>query len=92
MEPYKFKKTEIITEVEINSVDEDKYVNEESKTTDSDGEIYQLVRDRKMGETRPPKRYAVVDLVAYALTVAHEVDSNEPRTYNKVITNKNKLQ
>ena len=41
---------------------------------------------------RPPKRYAMADLIAYALTAAQELNDDEHRTYQEVITGKNKLK
>ena len=46
---------------------------------------YQLVRDREKRVIRPPRRYAYADLIAFALTAAHEVTTDEPRTYSEAI-------
>ena len=51
-----------------------------------------MARDRKRRTIRPPKRYAIVDLTAYALTAAQELNNDEPRTYQEAITGKNKLE
>ncbi|KAH9680956.1 hypothetical protein KPL71_026757 [Citrus sinensis] len=34
---------------------------------------------------RPPRRYAYADLIAFALTAAHEIATDEPRTYSEAI-------
>ena len=49
-------------------------VDVEDELVENEGDIYQLARDRKRRAIRPPKRYAVVDLIAYALTAAHELN------------------
>ncbi|KAH9657209.1 hypothetical protein KPL70_022963 [Citrus sinensis] len=48
-------------------------------------EDYQLVRDREKRMIRPPRRYAYANLIAFALTAAHEIATNEPRTYSEAI-------
>ena len=63
----------------------------ESKTTKSERDTYQLAMDRKMRAIRPPWRYTVADLVAYALTATHEINNKELRTYEEAITSKYKL-
>ncbi|KAH9762600.1 Integrase catalytic domain-containing protein [Citrus sinensis] len=50
---------------------------------------YQLARDRERREIRAPKKYAYADLIAYALTAAHELDYDEPKTYKEAISGKN---
>ena len=40
-----------------------------------------MARDRKRRTIRPHKRYAVADLIAYALNAAQELNDDEPRTY-----------
>ena len=52
---------------------------------------YQFVRDREKRVIKPPKRYAYADPIAFALTVAHEVEPDEPRTYSEAVkSNKSK--
>ncbi|KAH9801673.1 hypothetical protein KPL71_001112 [Citrus sinensis] len=46
---------------------------------------YQLVRDREKRITRPPKKYAYADLIAFALTAAHKLDTDEPKTYSEAV-------
>ena len=48
--------------------------------------------DRKRRAIRPPKRYAVADLIAYALTDAKEVNEEEPRTYKEAMNSRYKLK
>ena len=38
---------------------------------------YSIAKDRPRRDIRPPQRYREADLVAYALNVAEEIDSNE---------------
>ena len=58
----------------------------EAESEDDQGDrSYQLVRDRERRVIRPPKRYAHADLIAFALTAAHELDSNEPKTYSEAV-------
>ena len=51
-----------------------------------------MVRDRKRRAVRPPKRYAVADLIAYALIATKEVNEEEPRTYKEAINSRDKLK
>lgn len=50
-------------------------------------EDYQLVKDREKRVIIPPRRYAYADLIAFALTTAHEIAADEPRTYSEAINN-----
>lgn len=34
---------------------------------------YQLAKDKKKRQTRPPQRYGTADLIAYALATSHEI-------------------
>ena len=43
------------------------------------------MRDREKRITRPPKKYAYADLIAFALTVADELDTDEPKTYSEAV-------
>ncbi|KAH9767170.1 hypothetical protein KPL71_011175 [Citrus sinensis] len=65
---------------------------QESEPAENENNSYQLVRDRKRRAVRPPKRYAVADLIAYALTAAQEINEEEPRTYKEAINNRDKLK
>ncbi|KAH9680944.1 hypothetical protein KPL71_026750 [Citrus sinensis] len=54
-------------------------------------EDYQLVRDKENRVIKPPRRYAYADLITFALTAAHEIATDEPRTYSEAI-NSNKVK
>ena len=48
---------------------------------------YSIARDREMRTIKPPQKYGVVDLVAYALSVADNIESNEEAsTYEEVVS------
>ncbi|KAG8474924.1 hypothetical protein CXB51_031638 [Gossypium anomalum] len=48
---------------------------------------YSIAKSRTRRENKPPKKYAVADLVAYALNVAEDIDSNqEPSNYSEAIS------
>lgn len=49
---------------------------EDATEEESDLRDYQLARDRQRRESRPPSRFGYADFIAYALTVAEEVDSS----------------
>ncbi|KAH9754460.1 hypothetical protein KPL71_015451 [Citrus sinensis] len=86
------KKSETPTTEESEEVDDGPYDEEGSESTKSGGNTYQLARDRKRRTIRPPKRYVVADLIAYALSAAHEINDDEPKTYQEAITSKNNLE
>ena len=79
-------------EPEIEGAEIEPEAGVEHESAESEKDTYQLARDRKRRTIRPPKRYAVADLIAYALTAAQELNDDEPRTYQKAITGKNKLE
>ena len=86
------KKSKTPTTEESGEVDGGSYDEEGSESTESGSNTYQLARDRKMRTIRPPKRYAVADLIAYALSATHEINDDEPKTYQEAITSKNNLE
>ena len=49
---------------------------------------YQLARDRQKRVIKTPKRFTYADLIAYALTAAHELDNDEPKTYREAVSGK----
>ncbi|KAH9650990.1 hypothetical protein KPL70_026576 [Citrus sinensis] len=49
---------------------------------------YQLVRDRNKRESKPHKRYAYADLIAFALSVAQGIEEDEPKTYTEAVSSK----
>lgn len=52
---------------------------------------YQLARDRQRRLIKPPQRYGHhADLVAYALTVASEIDDDEPTSYKDAMNSNEK--
>ncbi|KAH9706111.1 hypothetical protein KPL70_012113 [Citrus sinensis] len=92
VEPVEGEKTETFTTKESGEVDDGSEVEEESESIGSGSSTYQLARDRKMRTIRPPKRYAVAHLIAYALSTAHEINDDEPKTCQEAITSKNRLE
>ncbi|CAI9763232.1 unnamed protein product [Fraxinus pennsylvanica] len=47
---------------------------------------YSIAKDRPFRQIRPPQKYGEADLVAYALSVAEDIDStNEPAIYSEAI-------
>ena len=56
-------------------------------TTSVPVQQYSIARDREMRTIKPPQKYGVVDLVAYALSVADNIESNEEAsTYEEVVS------
>ena len=50
-------------------------------------EQYSISRDIERRTIKPPQKYAEVDLVAYALSVADNIESGEePSTYEEVVS------
>ena len=48
---------------------------------------YVIVRDRERRTIKPPQKYGEADLVAYALSVADNIESKEePSTYEKAVS------
>lgn len=43
-------------------------------------------------QRRPPQRYGFVDLVAYALSVAVDLDGNEPCSYREAVSSSESSQ
>ena len=92
VESHEKKKTEPVTEEDAGSVVVGSDDVQRSESTKSEGDFYQLVRDRKRRVIRPFKRYAVTDLIAYTLTATKEVNKEESRTYKEAMNNKDKLK
>ncbi|KAH9678410.1 hypothetical protein KPL71_025698 [Citrus sinensis] len=92
VESYEQDMTESETEEDAGRVTDGSDGVQESEPAENENNSYQLVRDRKRRAVRPPKRYAVADLIAYALTAAQEVNEEEPRTYKEAINNRDKLK
>lgn len=91
MEPVEYKNAEPFVEEKYKSTLEESDVEEESDSTESKGDTYQLARDRKNRAIKPPKRYAAADLIVYALSAAHEINDDELRIYQEAITSKNRM-
>ena len=51
---------------------------------------YQLVRDRARRDHRAPVRYGYADLISFALTVAEDINENEPRNFHEAVRSRNK--
>ncbi|KAG8478601.1 hypothetical protein CXB51_028410 [Gossypium anomalum] len=48
---------------------------------------YSIAKNRTRREIKPPKKYAEADLVAYALNVAEDIDTNQkPSNYSKAVS------
>ncbi|KAG8475436.1 hypothetical protein CXB51_032203 [Gossypium anomalum] len=48
---------------------------------------YSIAKNRTRREIKPPKKYALADLVSYALNVAEDIDANqEPSNYSEAIS------
>ena len=84
--------TELETEEDVERVADGSDEVQESEPAENESNSYQLLRDRNRRAIRPPKRYAVADLIAYALTAAKEVNEEEPRTYKEAINSRDKLK
>lgn len=46
---------------------------------------YQLTRDKKKRTIKPPKRFGYVDMIAFALAAAQDIDVKEPKTYKEAV-------
>lgn len=53
---------------------------------------YQLTRDREKRKVKAPERLGYVDLIAYALTTAHELENEEPKRYTEAIASQHSSQ
>ena len=62
--------------------------NEESIPTASvPVQQYSIARDREGRTIKPPKKYGEPNMVAYALSVANNIDSSEePSTYEEAVS------
>ncbi|KAH9696398.1 hypothetical protein KPL71_023151 [Citrus sinensis] len=85
-------------EVELTKTEDGQNTSHTGETQGSDGtsaqspehtsiQDYQLTRDRQERQVRAPERLGYADLIAYALTTAHEVDQEEPKTYEEAVAN-----
>ena len=46
---------------------------------------YNLARDRARRQIRPPQRYAHAEIVSFALSVAEEIERQDPITFHEAI-------
>lgn len=91
MEPWDKQKLEPLATEKFGNADEESDVEIRSKSVESEGDTYQLARDIERRTIWPPRKYIVADLIAYALSAAHEINYDEPRTYLDAMTSKNRL-
>ena len=70
VESYEQNMTELETEGDSRRVTDGSDVVQESELSENKNNSYKLVMDRNKRAVKPPKRYAVADLIAYALTSA----------------------
>ena len=47
---------------------------------------YSLTRDRERRQIRPARRFAHADIVSFALSVAKDIESQDPITYHEAIS------
>ncbi|KAH9705871.1 reverse transcriptase Ty1/copia-type domain-containing protein [Citrus sinensis] len=90
-------------EVELSKTEDGKNTSHTGETQGSDEtnaqsqehisiQDYQFTRDRQKRQVRAPERLGYADLIAYALTAAHEVDQEEPKTYEESVACKESAQ
>ncbi|KAH9722768.1 Integrase catalytic domain-containing protein [Citrus sinensis] len=83
-------------EVELSKTEDGKNTSHTGETQGSDEtsaqsqehisiQDYQLTRDRQKRQVRAPESLGYANLIAYALTAAHEVDQEEPKTYEEAV-------
>ncbi|KAH9697414.1 hypothetical protein KPL71_023600 [Citrus sinensis] len=58
----------------------------------SELKTYQLARDREKRAIKMPKKYGIADLISFALTVADEVNDEEPLSYKEAMCCSDKLK
>lgn len=68
--------------VEAQELDDTKEVNQH----ETDTRNYILARDRQRRIIKPPARFGHADLIHFALTIAEEVDFQEPSTYKEAVS------
>ncbi|KAH9670611.1 hypothetical protein KPL70_017043 [Citrus sinensis] len=61
---------------------------EDESEGEDDLRDYQLVRDRKKREIKPPKRYAYADLIAFALSATQGIEEDELKSYTEAVSSK----
>jgi len=53
---------------------------------------YNLARDKTRRQSKPPQRYAQADVVSFALSVAEDIEAQDPVTYREAITSSESSQ
>lgn len=68
--------------------------DDSNETPDSQKTLqdYQVAKDRERRVIRALKKHSYAYLIAYVLTVAHELDYNEPKSYKEAVSRKNPNQ
>lgn len=51
---------------------------------------YQLARYKQRRVVKMPRKYGIVDLISYALTIADEVNGEEPMSYKETMSSDDK--
>ena len=71
---------------------ESNWYDQEAGTSNEQADLrdYNLTRDRKRRSVKTPSRYGYADIMAYAFSVAEEMDTDEPKTYRDAVTSKDK--
>ena len=47
---------------------------------------YSLTRDRERRQIKPPQRYGHADIVSFALSIAEDIETQDPTTYHEAIS------
>ena len=51
---------------------------------------YNLIRDSEKRSVKAPSKYAYVDVMAYAFSVAADLDLDDPKAYSEAISSKDR--
>ena len=68
--------------------DDPEIEEEQTRVPQQDLSDYQPAKDRSRRVTRPPSRYAYLDLVFCALVAGYELRDSEPSTYEEAVSSK----
>jgi hypothetical protein len=99
--PKQNKNTSVVKEVEFEHSKDTSSDQEKDNVQDQDPveeidmqplQNYQLARDRDRRQRRPALSYGYVDLVAFALNVADDIDTCEPQSYHEAITSNDSVK
>ena len=73
-------------ELEVHDREEfDDNVEEETFEIQKELEGYQLARDRVRRDRRAPQKYGYADLISFAMSVAEDMNENEPRNFQEAV-------